>query len=246
MRFKTVSTKAPDVRFCLQASSRPAHVAGHQITYHAGITPPAQRATQHRIQLPREHFLGDAFLSRPELRKVKALFQYARRGLTFGEATKQTAQKIIAKIMKKQGFAQMIHLMELLHLLSEAGDVTPICSEEYSLDLDTTHLQRLKTLYEYIMLHYDQELSVAAAAEHVNMTEAAFYKFIKKHTKKTFTEIVNEFRVNLATKFLMTTDMSVSEICFACGYNNISYFNRRFKYIVGQTPRIFKENYTTH
>lgn len=201
-----------------------------------------ERCTQVVIQM-NEHFLGDAFLSKPELRKVRALFQYARRGLTFGESSKKKAKKVIAKIMGKQGFAQMIHLMELLHLLSEATDATPICSEEYSLDLDATHLQRLKTIYEYILLHYKQELSIAAVANHINMTEAAFYKFIKKHTKKTFTEIVNEFRINLATKFLMTTDMSISEVCFACGYNNISYFNRRFKHIVGQTPRLFKQNY---
>ena len=145
--------------------------------------------------------------------------------------------------MDNTGFPQMIRLLELLHLLAEAKDVTPICSIEYSLDLDATHLNRLKAVYEYILVNYQTNLSIATAANQINMTEAAFYKFIKKHTKKTFTEIVNEFRINLATKYLMTTDMSVSEICFECGYNNISYFNRRFKDIVGQTPGVFKRNY---
>ena len=190
-----------------------------------------------------ENFLGDGFLQKPELRKIRSLFQFAKRGLTFGTSTKTEARRVISKIMATRDFPQMIRLMELLHLLAEAKDVTPICSEEYSLDLDATHLQRLKTVYEYILVNYKNDLSIAAAADQINMTEAAFYKFIKKHTKKTFTEIVNEFRINLATKHLMTTDMSISEICFECGYNNISYFNRRFKEIVGQTPGVFKRNY---
>ncbi len=201
-----------------------------------------KKCTQVVIQMD-EHFLGNDFLEKPELRKVRSLFQFARRGLSFGAHTKQQAQKVINKIMKNQGFLQMIHLFKLLNLLAEAKDVTPICSKEYSLDLDATHLKRLKAVYEYILLNYQAELSIAAAANHINMTEAAFYKFIKKHTKKTFTEITNEFRINLATKYLMTTDMSVSEICFECGYNNISYFNRRFKDVVGQTPGVFKRNY---
>ena len=246
----------PEIEICLTRESFGKRFVGNQISDYAqgdlvmfgsnlphGFTTD-KKCTQVVIQMDAS-FLGTDFLEKPELRKVRALFQFARRGLDFGEQTKQDAKKVIKKMMKTQGFRQMIRLFELLHLLAEAQDVTPICSEEYSLDLDATHLNRLKAVYEYILVNYQTELSIAAAANQINMTEAAFYKFIKKHTKKTFTEIVNEFRINLATKLLMTTDKSISEICFDCGYNNLSYFNRRFKDIVGQTPGVFKQNYRT-
>ncbi len=244
----------PEIEICFTRESFGKRFVGNQISDYAqgdlvmfGSNLPHGFTTDHKctqvvIQM-NENFLGDGFLQKPELRKIRSLFQFAKRGLTFGASTKTEARRVISKIMATRDFPQMIRLMELLHLLAEAKDVTPICSEEYSLDLDATHLQRLKTVYEYILVNYKNDLSIAAAADQINMTEAAFYKFIKKHTKKTFTEIVNEFRINLATKHLMTTDMSISEICFECGYNNISYFNRRFKEIVGQTPGVFKRNY---
>ncbi len=200
------------------------------------------KCTQVVIQM-NQSFWGTGLFDKPELRKVKSLFQHAKRGLSFGQETKHKARRVINALMKSNDLQRMIRLLELLDLLSDTNDSFPICSEEYTIDFDTTHLSRLKTVYEYILLNYQDELNIQTIARKINLTEAAFYKFIKKSTKKTFTEIVNEFRINLATKYLMTTDMSISEICFACGYNNNSYFNRKFKEIIGKTPGNFKKDY---
>ena len=244
----------PEVEICFTKESFGKRFVGNQISHYRkgdlvmfgsnllhGFTTDI-KSTQVVIQM-NEDFLGTSFLEKPELRKVKGLFHQAKRGLDFGDKTKQKSRKIINKIMSTQGLTQMIHLLELLNTLAVAKDVKPICSEEYAIDLDTTHLNRLRRVYDYIMQHYMEDLNIQTVAGLINLTEAAFYKFIKKQTKKTFTEIVNEFRINLATKYLMTSDMSISEVCFACGYNNISYFNRKFKDIIGKTPRHFKQEY---
>jgi len=73
-------------------------------------------------------------------------------------------------------------------------------------------------------------------SENLNLTESAFYKFIKKNTNKTFTEIVNEFRINHATKLLVSTDKNISTICYESGFHNMSYFNRCFKSKIGINP----------
>lgn len=244
----------PEIEICYTKVSSGKRFVGNQIAdYEAGDLvmfgsnlphgfTTDNRCSQVVIQMD-EHFLGEYFLHRPELRYIKGLFQDAKRGLEFGHKTKKSARRVIKAMLKCQGFPQMIKLFELLDLLAHAIDVDPICSEEYSLDLDATHLQRLKIVYEYIMQHYQNDISIADAAGAINLTEASFYKFIKRHTKKTFTQILNEFRINLATKHLMTTDMSISEVCFACGYNNLSYFNRTFKKIKGSTPGVFKRDY---
>jgi len=59
-----------------------------------------------------------------------------------------------------------------------------------------------------------KDLSVSQAASRINLTESAFYKFIKRHTKKHFTQIVNEFRINHAVKLLVSTKQPIAEICF--------------------------------
>jgi len=194
------------------------------------------------IQMTRD-FLGNVFLEKPELRGVKTLFEYARRGLEFGEKTKFAAREKIEKLKYSHGLQQMIHLFDLLDLFALAPDAQPICSEEYSLNLDATHLKRVKMVYDYIVLHYREDIKVKAVADLLNLTEVAFYKFIRKHTKKTFTQILNEVRLSIATKMLISSDKTISQICFECGYNNISYFNRRFKALMGKTPQDFRSNY---
>ena len=138
---------------------------------------------------------------------------------------------------------QLLCLLELLQLLAETRHVKGICSEEYALDFNENQLGRIKIVYEHIMENFAKDVSIKEIADKLNISEAAFYKFIKKHTKKTYTQIINEFRINYASKLLMTSDKTISEICFESGYNNVSYFNRKFKEIMQQTPHAFKSRY---
>ena len=189
------------------------------------------------------NFLGTGFLEIPEMRKIKNLFSFAKRGLEIKGKTRKKAAKIIDKMIKKEGMAQLLGLLELLQLLAEAKDLGAICTEEYGLDFNEAQLGRIKIVYDHIMDHFKEEIRIKEMADKLNISEAAFYKFIKKHTKKTYTQIINEFRINHASKLLMSSDKSISQICFESGYNNLSYFNRKFKTIMKQTPAQFRAKY---
>lgn len=91
--------------------------------------------------------------------------------------------------------------------------------------------------------NFKEEVRIKEISDKLNISEAAFYKFIKKHTKKTYTQIINEFRINHASKLLIDSEKTISQICFESGYNNVSYFNRKFKAILGQTPHDFRNKY---
>lgn len=188
-------------------------------------------------------FLGTDFFEKPELRAVKYLLKQAKQGLEFGPQSKRRIKASITNILHTKGLVQMIHLLKILDVLSQAEDARPICSREYSMELNTFQLPRIKTVYNFIIEHYQKDVYVKEVADLLNLTEAAFYKFIKKHTKKTFTQIVNEFRIHHATKLLTNTDKTISEISFESGYNNISYFNRKFKEVMGNTPGEFRTRF---
>lgn len=190
-----------------------------------------------------EDFLGHDFLQKPELRKIRGLFHHAKRGLEVGPNTKLKARDKIDQLKTAEGFHQMIYLLELLGIVAEAEDLAPICSEEYSLDLDATNLNRVKVVYDYIVQHFQEEIRIKTVAGLLNLTEVAFYKFIRRHTKKTFISILNEFRISYASKLLISTDKSISQICFESGFNNASYFNRKFKEVMNQTPHEFRNHY---
>jgi len=191
-----------------------------------------------------EDFMGQVFIEKPELHSIKSLFTRAKQGLEFNGSIKKKAINIIDKLLKSGGgIPQLLHLLELLQTLADAKQVKAICSEEYSLDLNENQLGRIKVVYGHIMENFKEEVSIKEIADKLNISEAAFYKFIKKQTKKTYTQIINEFRINHASKLLMASDKPISQICFESGYNNISYFNRKFKEVLKQTPLDFKSQY---
>ena len=87
----------------------------------------------------------------------------------------------------------------------------------------------------------DQLAMFKKAAEISNMQKAAFCRFFKKTTGKTFTELVNEYRVVHATKLLNESQLSIADICFECGFNNFSHFNKQFNEITGQSASNYRK-----
>jgi transcriptional regulator GlxA family with amidase domain len=82
-------------------------------------------------------------------------------------------------------------------------------------------------------------------AKLTSMTAVSFSRFFKMRTGITFIDSLLELRLGHASRLLIDTTLSISEIAYNCGFNNISNFNRLFKKKKGCTPKEFRENYTT-
>lgn len=244
----------PEIEICYTSKSHGRRFVGNQISDYQekdlvmfgsnlphGFTT-EEYSSQVVIQMTFD-FLGEVFINSPELRPIKKLFSHAKRGLEFKGKTRKKAIKILDKLIKKEGSLQLLHLLELLNLLANSEEVEEICSEEYALNFEVNQFGRIKIVYDHIMDNFKEEVSIKEVANKLNISEAAFYKFIKKQTKKTYTQIINEFRINHASKLLMTTDKTIAQIGFESGYNNLSYFNRKFKEIMFQTPDNFRSKY---
>ena len=185
----------PEIEICYTLESSGKRFVGNQISDYEksdlvlfGANLPHgfttnMKSSQVVIQMT-EDFLGTPFINTPELRPIKMLFANAKRGLEFQETTKQQAKKIIKRLMNSQGLRQLLELLELLTLLAHADDAKPICSEEYLLDFDETNLERMRSVYEHIITNLHNPVKIKTVAEKVNLTEAAFYKFIKKKHKE--------------------------------------------------------------
>ncbi len=75
----------------------------------------------------------------------------------------------------------------------------------------------------------------------IHMSKHSFSRFFKDKTKKTFIQFLMEVRIGKACRLLMEEDMNISEICYSCGYNNVSHFNHQFKAIIGKSPQEYKQ-----
>ena len=73
------------------------------------------------------------------------------------------------------------------------------------------------------------------------MSESAFSNFFKKHTSLSYISYLNNLRIAKACRLLEGTMLSVSEICYECGFNNKSNFNRIFLKSRGVTPTVYRK-----
>ena len=92
--------------------------------------------------------------------------------------------------------------------------------------------------------NYNRKIKLAQLAELLNMSVVSVTRLVRLHTGQSFVDYLNEMRLGFATRMLIETQMGVSEICFKCGFNNISNFNRIFKRKQGITPTQFRNSFT--
>jgi AraC-like DNA-binding protein len=138
-------------------------------------------------------------------------------------------------------FERLIGFIKILHKLSLSNEYKLLNASSVGLVVNLQDSKRIDTIYKYVRKHFmDEDLPLKTISALVNMTVPSFCRYFKKHTNKTFTQFVNEFRIVHATKLLSESDAPISEVCFDSGFNNFSHFNRNFKKITGKSPREYR------
>lgn len=185
---------------------------------------------------------GPAFYELKETQKINELFFQAGKGISIiGKTNKQIAKKL-EKLLLKKDFEVIIGLFEILSLLSESPDRVYINNEVYSSAHKDAKKDRLSEVFQYVNENFKKDILLIEIAAIANITPTSFCRMFKLKTKKSFVEYLNEIRVSKACKFLLETDLSMSEIAYECGYKTASNFNKLFKKFMGMTPSEFKKS----
>lgn len=185
---------------------------------------------------------GSAFYELKETQKINNLFSKADKGLYISGKTNELIAKKLEKLVNKKNFEIIIGLFEILSLLSESTDLTYINNEAYSPTNNQTKNDRLSDVFQYVKENYKEDISLIEIAKIANLTPTSFCRMFKLKTKKHFVEYLNEIRVSNACKFLIETDMGMSEIAYECGYKTVSNFNKLFKKLTTTTPKEYRKN----
>ena len=185
-------------------------------------------------------FLGDAFFEIPEMKPILTLFEKAKKGIVFGVKTKQKLGAKIQKLTEKKGFKQILILLDILHTLSKSDDYTLLNADGFAFEAQPQNNNKIDEIFKYINENFNQHISLDEVADLVSMTVPAFCRFFKKSTGKTFTKLVNEYRVVHATKLLSESQSSITDICFECGFNNFSHFNKLFREFTGKSASKYR------
>jgi len=100
--------------------------------------------------------------------------------------------------------------------------------------------EQLKPALEYIETHYGQGITLEALARLTGMSPKYFCRFFKTIVHRSPIDYVNYYRVECASHFLTSGDMTVAEIAQHCGYNDSSFFIKQFKKYKGTTPKRYR------
>jgi AraC-like DNA-binding protein len=208
------------------------------LNFDYGIKTPYKKYVLHI----KEDFLDKAFPQMPELSDVKSLFELAQKGLCFHGESKAEIGEAVKKIFELSHFEQFISIIKLLQKMAKTAEKDTLHANPVGQHYNLKEQQRLKVVYAYIETHYQEKMDILGMAKLTHLTHAAFCRYFKKMTLMTFTEFVNQYRVNQAKKLLLL-DNTVTEVCFQCGFESLSYFNRVFKKVTGLNPMQFKKSF---
>ena len=135
---------------------------------------------------------------------------------------------------------RLLLLIEIFEELANSSEYTLLNSSTYKYDFNIKDQSRLKKIYEYVEKNYQKPIDIQEVASLVYLTVPAFCNYFKKIINLTFTDFINEYRINEACKLLMT-EKSVVDVCYECGFHSHSYFNKVFKKLKGKTPMEYRK-----
>ena len=190
-----------------------------------------------------EQFLGDHIMEKEEMAVVKKLFTRSMRGLEFFGPKKLQVIKMMQELVHMQGVASVMQLLSILDILSVTKEFHYISGKSYENTFDEHETHRINTVYEYVLKNFRQKILLTELAELLHMTPTSFSRYFTMKNNKPFSKFVTEIRIKHACKLLIETDDSISRICYECGFNTLSNFNKQFKEIMLKKPYQYKKEF---
>ena len=186
-------------------------------------------------------FLGQPFIQLFENKSLVNLMEKAKQGIYVSGDTRIAVHQHMLELFNLQGMERIIRLLTILHLLSVSSNISLISSKGFHINNVESETDKIDRIFQYTLSHFNERISLEDIAARVNISPKAFCRYFKSRTRKTFSRFLLEVRIGHACKLLNEDDMSISEICYECGFNNISNFNRYFKMLTNTTPLHYRK-----
>ena len=188
-------------------------------------------------------FFREEITSYPEFHSINELLKRAARGIHFSKTSGEKIGKMLKRMLKLNGLERMLYFIKLMDTMAQIENYRILASKAYLLEDHKELNNRLDKIMHFINTNYQRKITQEEVASKIGMTTAAFCRYFKEKTGKGFIFFVNEMRIGYACKLLVENQLSISQICFECGFNNISNFNRMFKRQTSFTPGEYQQQF---
>ncbi|CAL1517209.1 AraC family transcriptional regulator [Chitinophaga sp. MM2321] len=193
------------------------------------------------------HFQDDSlsseFFNLVEFTHIKKLFLRAQQGVLINGNDHKEISELIKQVYHSSGIDRLTLFLKTLDKIANTKDYELLSSPGYANSVNMTDTERINKVMNFLMKNYNRDIKIEEVAELVNLSKASFCRYFKSRTNKTCFQLLNEIRILNACKLLIKSDMTITEISYESGYNNLSHFNRQFRLITGLTAKAYARKY---
>jgi AraC-like DNA-binding protein len=194
----------------------------------------------------KDSFLGEKFLSIPEMENFKNILRLSSRGMTFFGETRTKINNLMKGMPAMSGLKRLSALFDIFDLLANSTEYKLLASPSYMQEFELKASDRFGKVSEYIMRNFEKEITLPEVAAIANMAVTTFCNFFKEHFRVTFVEYLNTVRIGYACKMLADEDQNIVQIAYESGFNNLANFNRQFKRFKNMTPSEYRRTISPH
>ena len=187
-------------------------------------------------------FKNKIFTEIPELSEVFELFEKSQQGIAFTGRTKVNIGSRLKKLHVLEPFSQFLEVLHIFSILATTKEYVLLHDYPVINKYSQKQQDRLKNIYAFIDENYQRKIELKEVAALSNLSKEAFCRYFKGATGSPFTSFLNQYRISQAKRFLLK-GKNISETCYDCGYESLSYFNRIFKKVANENPSDFKKRY---
>jgi len=191
-----------------------------------------------------EGFLGRDFWQLPATQPLRQLLKRASVGLRFTGKTRECVTRLMSDMRAASGLRRLALFLTVLEALASSAEGRAIASPGYTAEISPFNQERMERALRFINERLDQPIRAREVARLVGLSDGAFSRFFRLHSGRTFPEFVNQLRVGRACRLLAESGQKITDIAFACGFSNLSNFNRQFQRMKRMTPREFVRQVT--
>ncbi|WP_420388174.1 AraC family transcriptional regulator [Roseivirga sp.] len=182
----------------------------------------------------RPEFIKDGALVFPELESLTDFLQQSDRGLKISSTTSEVITDWFQEVFQSTSIARLGKFFGLLNQLMDTH--YEWLSFQPQKSINESQGRRLDDVFQFTLDHYQKPIRLDEVADIVHMNKAAFCRYFKQHTRKTYLNFLNEIRMQKAVELLRNSELSIAQVAYEVGFNNLSNFNRTYKLLRAKTP----------
>lgn len=186
-------------------------------------------------------FLGEKFLSIPEMENFKNILRLSSRGMAFYGETRTRINTLMKGMLTMSGLKRLSALFDIFDLLANTTEYKLLASPGYIQKAEFQASDRFGKVTEYIIRNFDKDITLPEVASVANMAVTTFCNFFKDQFRVTFVEYLNTVRIGHACKLLADENYNIVEIAYESGFKNLANFNRQFKRFKSMTPSEYRK-----